>query len=111
VTYHEHVQVAEEDARLALETALSDVRKEFSDVSVDLQLTEQSPAKELVLYSRIASVLVVGSRGSGGFAGMRLGSTARTFVPDRRTVRYWSGSSAPLPQSELGARASRAPPT
>jgi nucleotide-binding universal stress UspA family protein len=46
------------------------------DVKVDYEVVRAAPVKALVERSEGASMLVVGSRGSGGFEGLHVGSTA-----------------------------------
>lgn len=48
----------------------------FSGVTVDIELTQGSPANVLVEASRNGELLVVGSHGRGWFTGLLLGSTS-----------------------------------
>jgi len=52
----------------------------FSDVSVDYRVMHSGAAKGLVEISAPARMLVIGSRGHGGFAGMLLGSVGDQCV-------------------------------
>jgi nucleotide-binding universal stress UspA family protein len=52
----------------------------FSHVPVDYRAVHASPAKSLVELSHDAVMLVVGSRGLGGFAGLILGSVSEQSV-------------------------------
>jgi len=52
----------------------------FSDVAVDYRVLHSGAAKGLIEISRTARMLVVGSRGHGGFAGMLLGSVSDQCV-------------------------------
>ncbi|TDW29350.1 universal stress protein [Cryobacterium psychrophilum] len=54
--------------------------KKFSDVSVGYRVLHSGAAKGLIEVSRTARMLVVGSRGHGGFAGMLLGSVSDQCV-------------------------------
>jgi nucleotide-binding universal stress UspA family protein len=49
-------------------------------VVVDHVVTEGSPARTLLDEARGADLLVVGSRGRGGFAGLLLGSVSQHCV-------------------------------
>jgi nucleotide-binding universal stress UspA family protein len=54
---------------------------EAKDPAVDIRTVEEgSPAKVLIERSKEADLLVVGSRGHGGFAGMLLGSVSQHLV-------------------------------
>lgn len=80
VPHHEQVRLVDEAERAIVDGALEQARKQFPDVPVQVRLGEHRPAKELVLASRAAGLVVVGSRGGGGFAGLLLGSAARALV-------------------------------
>ena len=47
------------------------------DVEIELQAIQGAPAGVLVAASRDADLLVVGSRGHGGFVGLLLGSVSQ----------------------------------
>lgn len=49
-------------------------------VAVSYRAVHASPAKSLIVLSRDARILVVGSRGRGGLAGMLLGSVSEQCV-------------------------------
>lgn len=52
----------------------------FPGVEVETQIQRNSPAHALVEASQTASLVVVGSRGRGGFVGLLLGSTSRKVL-------------------------------
>jgi nucleotide-binding universal stress UspA family protein len=52
----------------------------FPAVDVECRIVHGSPAKSLIAISNEARMLVVGSRGLGGFAGMVLGSVSDQCV-------------------------------
>jgi nucleotide-binding universal stress UspA family protein len=58
------------------ETWLAEAAKEVQGVPVETVLVEASPVVTLVKESRAAAVVVLGSRGLGGFSGLIIGSTA-----------------------------------
>jgi nucleotide-binding universal stress UspA family protein len=64
-------------AEAVLDAALRQVANETDDVQVERRIVEGSPAGVLVEESRDADLLVVGSRGRGGFAGLLLGSVSQ----------------------------------
>ena len=68
------------DARRALEDTVADVLGDHPDLTVELVVREGHPAPVLVEAAKGASMLVVGSRGHGGFAGMLLGSVSEHCV-------------------------------
>jgi nucleotide-binding universal stress UspA family protein len=70
----------ERDAAAVLEqlTADLDARKPAVDVRTSMQ--KGNPAKVLIELSGGVDLLVVGSRGHGGFAGMLLGSVSQHLV-------------------------------
>ncbi|GAA1431307.1 hypothetical protein GCM10009616_18090 [Microlunatus lacustris] len=53
---------------------------ETPEVEVRSSIEEGNPAKVLIERSKEADLLVVGSRGQGGFAGMLLGSVSQHLV-------------------------------
>ncbi|MFD0201913.1 MULTISPECIES: universal stress protein [Saccharothrix] len=55
-------------------------QEKYPNVAVDRQVVRERPAKALLAAGRDAQLLVVGSRGHGGFAGMLLGSTSQALV-------------------------------
>lgn len=70
--------VFQSDAETILEAELSRVRDE--GVQISGHTVQSNPASALVEASREAELLVVGSRGHGGFTGMLLGSVSAQTV-------------------------------
>ncbi len=60
--------------------AMAGFRDDFPDVKVRQEVMKGSPVKALVKASEHASMLVVGSRGLGGFRGLLLGSVSHAVV-------------------------------
>ena len=65
------------DARTTVEAELTDV---LGDQQVTVRVLEGHPARVLLDASRDADLLVVGSRGHGGFTGLLLGSVSEYVV-------------------------------
>ena len=61
----------------ALDSTLSETIPDVGDVDVERRVVEGAPAAVLVEESREADLLVVGSRGHGGFAQLLLGSVSQ----------------------------------
>ena len=59
-----------------VETALADERRAHPDVKVEYEVVSAEPVKALTERSEGANLLVIGSRGSGGFPGLHVGSVA-----------------------------------
>lgn len=53
------------------------VRRYFPNLEIEFKLIDGSPAQVLVEEGKLASLMVVGTRGRGGLAGMVLGSTSQ----------------------------------
>jgi nucleotide-binding universal stress UspA family protein len=70
---HEHLEAA---ARAVLDASLAEARSADPGVEVQGELVEARPAAALLAAADDADLLVVGSRGRGGFAGLLLGSVS-----------------------------------
>lgn len=68
------------DAMRTLEASAHHVRERAPALRVHPIISEQSPAKAVIDAAREADLLVVGSRGHGGFASLLLGSVSRTVL-------------------------------
>jgi nucleotide-binding universal stress UspA family protein len=79
---------APEDIEKAADRLLRDAVKEVTgddcDVAVTTRLAKGHPAEALLAVADDAELLVVGSRGHGGFAGMLLGSVSNLVVQHAR---------------------------
>jgi nucleotide-binding universal stress UspA family protein len=64
-------------AEVALDAVLHEVAPDANGVAIERHVSEGAPATILVDESRKADLLVVGSRGHGGFAGLLLGSVSQ----------------------------------
>ena len=64
-------------AEAALDATLHEVAPDSDGVLIQRRVSEGAPATVLVDESRDAYLLVVGSRGHGGFAGLLLGSVSQ----------------------------------
>ena len=64
------------DIRTQLDAGTAWIRSHFPGLTVETQLVDGSPVDILVEASRHVELVVVGTRGRGGFAGMLLGSTS-----------------------------------
>lgn len=77
--YYDPDEVATEE-RAVLAEALAGWREKYPDVDVHTELTQGAPVDQLLAYGRRAQLIVVGSRGRGGFASLLLGSTSRAVL-------------------------------
>jgi nucleotide-binding universal stress UspA family protein len=68
------------DSRRALEDTVAEVLGKDPGVEIAIEVVEGHAAPVLVDAARGASLLVVGSRGHGGFTGMLLGSVSEHCV-------------------------------
>lgn len=73
-------QAVEEDEYRVLAERLAGWREKYPDVTVERVVALDRPAHRLLEAGRQARLLVVGSHGRGGFAGMLLGSVSRVLV-------------------------------
>lgn len=64
-----------------LEAAASAVREKHPNLEAGWLLLDGQPSEALVRASDTADILVVGTRGRGGFAGLLLGSTSQSVLP------------------------------
>lgn len=64
-----------------LEAACKSVREKHPNLEVGWMLLDGQPSEALVRASDTADILVVGTRGRGGFAGLLLGSTSQSVLP------------------------------
>lgn len=64
-------------AELALDATLAGVVGDSNGVPIERRVVEGAPARVLVDESRNADLLIVGSRGHGGFTGLLLGSVSQ----------------------------------
>ena len=68
------------DEHRLLAERLAGWSEKFPDVSVQRLVTRYRPAHTLIEQSAHAQLVVVGSRGRGGFAGMLLGSVSHALL-------------------------------
>ncbi|WP_028851380.1 universal stress protein [Thermocrispum municipale] len=59
---------------------LADWSKKYPSVTVRREVVQQSPGAALIESSKHAQLVVVGSRGRGGFGGLLLGSTSQKLI-------------------------------
>ncbi|MFC9550505.1 universal stress protein [Rhodococcus sp. NPDC056960] len=73
-------QGVEEDEHAVLAESLAGWQEKYPDVQVTREVYIDNPRARLLEWSKKAQLLVVGSRGRGGFKGMLLGSTSNSLV-------------------------------
>jgi len=86
-----------EDIRVTLDAGMAWLRSHYPHLRADYELKDGSPVDVLVEESRHVELVVLGTRGRGGFTGMLLGSTSDgvlhhakgpvMVVPDREDPR------------------------
>ena len=72
------METLEEAARAVLDEAVSSI--DTNDVTVESKLVIGGAAQSLIAEAKGADMLVVGSRGHGGFAGLLLGSVSQQLT-------------------------------
>lgn len=73
-------EVAGQEAEALLAEALAGFAEKFPDVPVTRRVVRERPAAALLDAARHAALVVVGSRGHGGFTGLLLGSTGQNLL-------------------------------
>lgn len=77
----QEVAVADQAAAsAAVDAAANRAARSYPDLQIDAEIRPGSPAQILLGCASEASMLVVGSRGAGGFAAMMLGSVSRCIA-------------------------------
>jgi nucleotide-binding universal stress UspA family protein len=74
------LEEAHSDELRAMAETVAGLGEKYPDVHVEQRLRQGRPAKALAEASRGAELVVVGSRGHGGFASLVLGSTSRSLL-------------------------------
>lgn len=77
-------QTVQAAANKTLAQRLAGWQERYPDVTVDRLVVWDQPARHLLDSSQSAQLVVVGSRGRGGFAGMLLGSVSTAVVHEAR---------------------------
>jgi len=70
----------EQEERVLLAERIAGWASKYPDVSVQQELVQGRAVTTLLEYAQRAQLLVVGSHGRGGFAGMLLGSTSHSLI-------------------------------
>lgn len=79
--HEEQLDRAREKAETIVGRMVRDLGEQARDVTIDTVVVQSHrPAKELLDQARGADLLVVGSRGHGGFAGLLLGSVSQQLA-------------------------------
>lgn len=68
------------EAKAVLDTQVAVWQEKYPDVPVETVVTRGRPVRTLLERGEHAQLIVVGSRGRGGFRGMLLGSTSQSLV-------------------------------
>ncbi|KUP95350.1 universal stress protein, partial [Thermobifida cellulosilytica] len=68
------------ETRRRLSESLAGLREHHPDVYVEEEVLIGHPAETLIAESEYADLVVVGSRGRGGFTGLLLGSVSQTLL-------------------------------
>lgn len=91
--------------RARLERDVAGALDDYPDVEVTLETPHGPPGRELLKASQGARVLVVGTRGAGGFKGLLMGSVSGQVVEhatcDVLVVRRGVGEASPARRTPL----------
>ncbi|WP_406632663.1 universal stress protein [Amycolatopsis sp. WGS_07] len=68
------------DERRGVEEQLALWREKYPGLRIDVEIVRGRPVRTLLEYGENARLVVVGSRGRGGFTGMLLGSTSQALL-------------------------------
>ena len=71
------VPEVQRESQRVVDDAVARVHAEAPDLTVTGELTQQTPGPALVAAAKDADLLVVGSRGRGGFEGLLMGSVSQ----------------------------------
>lgn len=77
--WYDEEKLAETEQALA-EQLLEPWREKYSELTIRLRMVPRTAADALISASADAQLVVLGRRGRGGFAGLRLGSVARQLL-------------------------------
>ena len=69
-------------AKQLTETVADELRETHPDLTITTRVLQGRPADALVDASRTADLLVLGSRGYGGFRGLLMGSVSQAVLAD-----------------------------
>jgi nucleotide-binding universal stress UspA family protein len=76
---HDTAEVQADEARLLAEV-IAGWHAKYPDVVVRREVTHAGPRKALIEATHQAQLVVVGTRGRGGFAGLLLGSVSQAVL-------------------------------
>jgi nucleotide-binding universal stress UspA family protein len=71
---------ADEEQRRVLAEGLAGWQDKYPDVQVERVVVKDRPRRQLLEWAARSQLVVVGSRGRGGFTGMLLGSTSQALI-------------------------------
>ena len=70
----------EKDAKVLLDDVEAGAKKRYPTLKIEAYLLQGPPAPAHIERGKLADLLVVGSRGHGGFTGLMLGSVSQQLV-------------------------------
>lgn len=78
--YVSQLEDYERDAQVLLDGVVKEAKEKYPDIEINAKLGEGSPANFIIEEAKDAKLVVVGSRGHGGFTGLLLGSVSQQLV-------------------------------